>query len=202
MKKAITFILKNLLTYVALIFIGIWKIIATLFNITTNTIWHIKENVGTYVFALFYQPLLILLSCLLFAKRIDQQYLEYKDGNETSLIIIGLMLLLTTIIIITGNLITEVMFRIINEEKCELFFKSQSVIYNYCFCIISIFAVYIALNGSKEDNFELLVFAILTFSCIIVTDAYNKFIFKRNMGKNIVKELLEQKEKIYNSFPK
>lgn len=146
------------------------------------------------IIAILYQPLLIIITTLIFSQPIEKVINNFFIGQGNIVYAILLSLVLITSILLL-NAFFELFYRIINKGmRFETFFKIQKYAHNYIIAIISLLAIYFAINTSnaKEYNIILLVYGILFFICMIITDVYKEFFLDNSFIENIYNELYEQ----------
>ncbi len=146
---------------------------------------------GYILFAIIYQPVLIIIICYLFAPQIASLIYDFfnKQGNilEAIILCIGLIA-----IILFANALIELLFRIICKEiNFETFFSAQKKSHDYIMALISLIAIYAAIksNGAFILNTMLLAYGIIIFICIFITDLYKKLFLEQSIVKRIYSEL-------------
>lgn len=145
----------------------------------------------SFWFAIFYQPFLVLIMITLFADKTNLLLCNFFNGQGNLLFALLYVAILIIIILLINSLI-ELLFRLINKNgNFNVFFSIQKTAYNYMMAIISLIAIYAAIDAYNATtiNTLLLVYGILIFICILITDLYNALF----LSQGIV-------EKIYNNL--
>ena len=157
------------------------------------SIFRIKDSItdGSIWFAIFYQIFLILITISLFSTRIDALIYDYIYGQEDLASIIILSVILIAIILFI-NAFIEFIFRLRHKgDTFKALFSLQKSGHNYMMTIISLMALYAAIDSyhANEINTMLLTFGLLIFICIIITDLYNALFLSQNVVKDICNNL-------------
>ena len=180
---------KNILIFIFLFLISCIEI----FINSVLSIFRIKEAITnvTIWFAIFYQFFLISIMISLFSKRIDALINNYING-QVNLDSAAILLFILITIILFINAIIEFLFRLKHKDDTfNKLFSIQTHAHNYMMTIISIIAIYAALDSyhANEINTMLLTAGILIFICIIITDLYNSLFLSQDIVKNIYDNL-------------
>lgn len=183
--------IKNIISYLFLFIISCVK----LFISSIFAAFKVKDAItnGAVWFSIFYQPFLILILMAYFAKKIDSIIYTFINGQGDWEYTIILSLIII-VIILFANAIIELFFRIkFSDEFFVEMFSLQQHAHNYMMAIISLTAIYAAIDTSSADelNTMLLVFGILIFACIAITDLYKALFINQNIVKDIYLEFQE-----------
>lgn len=181
--------INNLFIFIFFLFISCIKLLAE----TLRAICKIKEvfTDGSIWFAIFYQPFLVLIVISLFASKIDLLIYDFLNGKGNIVFAIILCAILIIIILVINSLI-ELLYRIIYKNgNFETFFSIQKYIHSYMMVIISLIAIYAAIDSYNATaiNTTLLAYGILIFVCIIITDLYNAIYLSQGVVKGIYDNL-------------
>ena len=195
-------IIKNFFIFILYLFIACIKLPFMFFC----SIYSIIKSDFEFeiIIAILYQPLLIIITTLFFSKPITKVINDFfiGQGNIIYAILLGLVLI-TSILLL--NAFFELFYRIINKGiSFETFFNIHKYAHNYIIAIISLLAIYFAINTSnaKEYNIMLLVYGILFFICMIITDIYKEIFLDNKFIIDIYNELYEQYNTAKNKMPK
>ncbi len=196
MLKKIAIGIKNMFIFIFLLIVSCLKLLLN----SVFAVIRIKDAItdGSYWFAVLYQPFLLLLLMVLFVDKIDKIIYSIMIGQADFLYIILLSFILIALTLFI-NAIIEFICRIrYSDVFYSRFFSIQQHAHNYMMAIISITAIYAAIDAknAKEINTMLLAFGILIFVCIAITDLY-KALF---ISQNVVKDICIQFEDQYNSY--
>lgn len=182
-------------------FIFIFFFIISCIKLFLNSIFaviRVKDALtdGTYWFAVFYQPFLLLILIAFFIDKIDNIIISIMIGQADifNIILVSFILIALTFFI---NAIIEFVYRLkYSDEFYTRFFSLQQHAHNYMMAIISLTAIYAAIDAINADeiNTMLLAFGILIFACIAITDIY-KALF---ISQNVVKDICTQFKSQYN----
>lgn len=149
---------------------------------------------GSVWFAIFYQPFLVLIVLELFANKIDLLLYDFLNGQGNIFSALLLIIVLIIIILLINSLI-ELLFRILYKNgDFNTFFSIQKTAHNYMMAIISLIAIYAAIDSHNATtiNTMLLTCGILIFVCIIITDLYNALFLSQGIVEEIYNELLSK----------
>lgn len=153
--------------------------------------------------AAFYQLILLGSVLALFASRIDAIINSILLGQANFVYILLFFIILLTVILFI-NAIIEFVYRIKHSDENGInkngpynqFFSLQEKANNYIMSIISLIAIYVAIDATNanEINTILLACGILIFLCIVISDLY-KALF---ISQDIVKDVYVQFKNHYN----
>lgn len=188
--------IKNVFIFLILfVFYFIELLFSTLFSV-----FRIKEHItnGSFWFSVFYQVFLVIITFYLFSTKIDSLIYDYiyGQGNLVSAIILSIELI--TLILFFNACIEFILRLIYKDDTFDVIFSLQKSGHNYMMTIISLIAIYSAIDTyhANEINTMLLVFGILIFICIVITDLYNSLFLSQNIVKNISNQLQSHYEKV------
>lgn len=156
--------------------------------------------VGPAWFAAFYQPFIVLITGSLFAKKIDVVLNNFLNG-EFDIISAFLLGIILIFIILLINALVELVFRIrYKNQGFDTFFSIQKNAHAYMMTIISLIAIYAAidLHNANEINTMLLTCGILIFICIIITDLYKVVFLSQGIVEGVYMEFINS----YNRYKK
>ena len=169
---------------------------------TIFAIFKLKDAIsdGSVWFAIFYQPFLVIIVVALFAEKIDSLLFNFLNGQgdiiATLLLVVGLI----AIILLINSLI-ELIYRIrFKNGDYNTFFSIQKTAHNYMMAIISLIAIYAAIDSYNATtiNTMLLAYGILIFICIIITDLYHALFLSQGIVEEIYNNFLNN----YNRYKK
>lgn len=150
-----------------------------------------KAAKGTFWISVFYQPFVLIITMLLFSRKLGELLLEFAYGNG-DLASLLLWCLIIIFVILYINALTQFLFLCRKkEEKYIKFIGYQKATHNYALLIISFIAIYVAAfpNNAMQINMLLLTFDILFLLCTIIVGLY-EYLFA---GNHVV-------EKVYNKM--
>lgn len=130
----------------------------------------------------------------LFANKIDLLLYDFLNGQGNIFSALLLIIVLIIIILLINSLI-ELLFRILYKNgDFNTFFSIQKTAHNYMMAIISLIAIYAAIDSHNATtiNTMLLTCGILIFVCIIITDLYNALFLSQGIVEEIYNELLSK----------
>lgn len=156
--------------------------------------------VGSAWFAAFYQPFIVLITGSLFAKKIDVVLNNFLNG-EFDIISAFLLGIILIFIILLINALVELVFRIrYKNQGFDTFFSIQKNAHAYMMTIISLIAIYAAIDShnANEINTMLLTCGILIFICIIITDLYKVVFLSQGIVEGVYMEFINS----YNRYKK
>lgn len=191
--------LNRLTTRIKNIFIFIFFFIISCIKLLLDSVFaviRVKDALtdGTYWFAVLYQPFLLLILMAFFAEKIDGIINSIMVGEANFVYIIFLLFILIALIFFI-NTIIEFIYRIrYSDDFFTRFFSLQQHAHNYMMAIISLTAIYAAIDAINADeiNTMLLVFGILIFICIAITDLYKTLFISQDVVKNICAQFKDQ----------
>lgn len=189
-KNAFIFIILFVASCIELLIASLFSIFRIKDSITDGLIW----------FAIFYQMFLIVITISLFSTRINALIYDYINGQGDLVATIMLSVILIAIILFINALI-EFIFRLRHKgDTFDTLFSLQKSGHNYMMTIISLMAIYAAIDSyhANEINTMLLTFGILIFICIIITDLYNALF----LSQDIVKDICSNLQNHYNNLKK
>lgn len=184
--------LNKLATRIKNIFIFIFFFIISCIKLLLNSIFaviRVKDALtdSTYWFAVLYQPFLLLILLAFFANKIDNIINSIMIGQANFVYIIFLLFILISLTLFI-NAIIELIYRIrYSDDFYTHLFSLQQHAYNYMMAIISLTAIYAAIDAINADeiNTMLLAFGILIFICIAITDLYKALFISQDVVKDI-----------------
>lgn len=147
---------------------------------------------GLVWFAIFYQPFLVLIVVVLFVDKIDLLLCNFLNGQGDIIPTLFQVIVLITIILLINSII-ELIFRIKYKKRdFKSFFSIQKTAHNYMMAIISLIAIYAAIDSYNATtiNTMLLAYGILIFICIIITDLYHVLFLSQGVVEDIYNVLL------------
>lgn len=175
----------------------IWKIVVAFFMAlivimkiafrTIALIWNSLKD-GNMWFAIFYQPVLVLINLMLLYRPIECAILN-GDTRLLMIIIIAFASLTLTFI---ENAAIELNYHLRNRStNYEALLKLQQYFNNYALIIISLAALFVGAfpSNSESANFGLLVFGILYFLTTVYSDAYRIFISEKGDVKKLATQI-------------
>lgn len=179
--------LKRVKKIIICFFAAMFGIIKIVFQ-AIIPIWHFftKGNINVW-FAIFHQPLLVLITSALLSGQIENAILY----NDTRILMIILIAFESLTLTFAENAIIELCYHLRRKSKSyETLQKLQQYFNNYALILISLGALcFAAFHANSEvANQLLLAFGILYFIITICSDAYRIFIFE----KGTIKELAMQ----------
>ena len=142
----------------------------------------------------------MIIVVALFAEKIDSLLFNFLNGQgdiiATLLLVVGLI----AIILLINSLI-ELIYRIrFKNGDYNTFFSIQKTAHNYMMAIISLIAIYAAIDSYNATtiNTMLLAYGILIFICIIITDLYHALFLSQGIVEEIYNNFLNN----YNRYKK
>lgn len=152
---------------------------------------------GSFWMALFYQPILVSLVFAMSLKWFEPAIVDYisEDRNEIFRIVFAAVALIT--IIIFFNAFFEFIIRIwFKNIDFIAVFSIQKHAHNYYLAIISLVAIYTAINPyrANEINAIILLIGVLVLLCIIMTDLYEALF----LANGVVEEEYNDMMKYYD----
>lgn len=181
--------IKNLFIFLFFFIVSCIKLlVSTFFSILS-----LNDAVsdGTVWFAIFYQPLLVLIVVTLFVDKIDLLLYNFLNGQGNFISALFLSIQLIAIVLLINSLI-ELLFRILYKNSdFKTFFSIQKYAHNYMMAIISLIAIYAAIDSYNATtiNTMLLTYGILIFVCMIITDLYNALFLSQGIVEDIYNDL-------------
>lgn len=184
--------LKNLFIFLFFFLVSCIKLLLN----SIFSIFRLNDAIsdGSVWFAIFYQPFLVLIVLELFANKIDLLLYDFLNGQGNIFSALLLIIVLIIIILLINSLI-ELLFRILYKNgDFNTFFSIQKTAHNYMMAIISLIAIYAAIDSHNATtiNTMLLTCGILIFVCIIITDLYNALFLSQGIVEEIYNELLSK----------
>lgn len=184
--------LKNLFIFLFFFLVSCIKLLLN----SIFSIFRLNDAIsdGSVWFAIFYQPFLVLIVLALFVNKIDLLLYDFLNGQGNIFSALLLIIVLIIIILLINSLI-ELLFRILYKNgDFNTFFSIQKTAHNYMMAIISLIAIYAAIDSHNATtiNTMLLTFGILIFVCIIITDLYNALFLSQGIVEEIYNELLSK----------
>ena len=184
--------LKNLFIFLFFFLVSCIKLLLN----SIFSIFRLNDAIsdGSVWFAIFYQPFLVLIVLELFANKIDLLLYDFLNGQGNIFSALLLIIVLIIIILLINSLI-ELLFRILHKNgDFNTFFSIQKTAHNYMMAIISLIAIYAAIDSHNATtiNTMLLTCGILIFVCIIITDLYNALFLSQGIVEEIYNELLSK----------
>lgn len=181
--------IKNVGLFIVCFIVAIIKLIINSF-FAVKRITDVLSDI-TIILVPFYQPLIILVTALFFADKIDQILSDFilGEGDLMFAIIIAFLMIGTILFI---NAMIEFLFRIFAKvHDFNDIFSMQQQSHNYIMAIISLMAIYAAIDTShaSQINILLLTFGILIFICIVITDLYKALFLSNDIVKDIYDNL-------------
>ena len=184
--------LKNLFIFLFFFLVSCIKLLLN----SIFSIFRLNDAIsdGSVWFAIFYQPFLVLIVLALFVNKIDLLLYDFLNGQGNIFSALLLIIVLIIIILLINSLI-ELLFRILYKNgDFNTFFSIQKTVHNYMMAIISLIAIYAAIDSHNATtiNTMLLTCGILIFVCIIITDLYNALFLSQGIVEEIYNELLSK----------
>ena len=184
--------LKNLFIFLFFFLVSCVKLLLN----SIFSIFRLNDSIsdGSVWFAIFYQPFLVLIVLALFVDKIDLLLYNFLNGQGDIFSALLLIIVLIIIILLINSLI-ELLFRILYKNgDFNTFFSIQKTAHNYMMAIISLIAIYAAIDSHNATtiNTMLLTYGILIFVCIIITDLYNALFLSQGIVEEIYNELLSK----------
>lgn len=184
--------LKNLFIFLFFFLVSCIKLLLN----SIFSIFRLNDAIsdGSVWFAIFYQPFLVLIVLEIFANKIDLLLYDFLNGQGNIFSALLLIIVLIIIILLINSLI-ELLFRILYKNgDFNTFFSIQKTAHNYMMAIISLIAIYAAIDSHNATtiNTMLLTCGILIFVCIIITDLYNALFLSQGIVEEIYNELLSK----------
>ena len=181
--------IKNLFIFLFFFIVSCIKLLVSTFF----SILELKDAVsdGTVWFAIFYQPFLVLIVVTLFVDKIDLLLYNFLNGQGNFISALFLSIELIAIVLLINSLI-ELLFRIqYKNSDFKTFFSIQKYAHNYMMAIISLIAIYAAIDSYNATtiNTMLLTYGILIFVCMIITDLYNALFLSQGIVEDIYNDL-------------
>ena len=179
------------------LFIFLFSFIVSCIKLLINTLFSILRlndaiSDGSVWFAILYQPFLVLIVVALFVDKIDLLLYNFLNGQGDIISTLFLVIVLITIILLINSLI-ELLFRIkYKNGDFNTFFSIQKTAHNYMMAIISLIAIYAAIDSYNATtiNTMLLAYGILIFICIIITDLYHALFLSQGVVEDIYNDFL------------
>ena len=185
----------NLFVFFILLTISFVRLIKdTLFSVL-----RLKDIVSDSLFwlAIFYQPFLVMIVFALFSDKMGILLYDFLNGKEDGVSVIVLIFSIIFIILLI-NAVVELLFRIRYENQdYNAFFSIQKNSYNYMMTLVSLIAIYAAIDTSNATiiNTTLLAYGILIFICIIITDLYDVLFLSQGVVKDIHIDFINKYER-------
>lgn len=181
--------IKNMFIFLFLFLVSCIKLLIN----SIFSIFRLNDAIsdGSVWFAIFYQPFLVLIVVALFVNKIDLLLYNFLSGQGDIFSAFLLIIVLITIILLINSLI-ELLFRILYKNgDFNAFFSIQKTAHNYMMAIISLIAIYAAIDSYNATtiNTMLLTYGILIFVCIIITDLYNALFLSQGVVEDIYNDL-------------
>lgn len=178
------------------LFIFLFFFVVSCIKLLVNTLFSILRlndtiSDGTVWFAIFYQPFLVLIVVALFVDKIDLLLYNFLNGQGDIISALFLSIVLITIVLLINSLI-ELLFRILYKNgDFKAFFSIQKYAHNYMMTIISLIAIYAAIDSYSATtiNTMILAYGIVIFVCIIITDLYNALFLSQGVVEDIYNDL-------------
>lgn len=178
------------------LFIFLFFFVVSCIKLLVNTLFSILRlndtiSDGTVWFAIFYQPFLVLIVVALFVDKIDLLLYNFLNGQGDIISALFLSIVLITIVLLINSLI-ELLFRILYKNgDFKSFFSIQKYAHNYMMTIISLIAIYAAIDSYSATtiNTMILAYGIVIFVCIIITDLYNALFLSQGVVEDIYNDL-------------
>lgn len=189
---------KNMFTFLFFFVISCGKLIINVLCFFLRIKDIISDGVNWVAF--LYQPFLVMVVIALFIRKLDILLYGFLKGQGNVVNMLLQIIVIVGIILLVNSFI-ELLFRIICKNKdFAKFFSVQKNAYNYMMAIISLIAIYTAINSNNatEINTILLALGILIFFCIIITDLYQFFFLSQEVVEKIVKDLQKKYEQHKN----
>lgn len=184
--------IENMLIFIFLFIVSCLKLLLN----SVFAVIRVKDALtdGSYWFAVLYQPFLLLILMALFMGKIDTLIYSLISG-EANIVYIILFLFILIALTLFINAIIEFILRIKHSDSFyKQFFSIQQLGHNYMMAIISLTAIYAAIDAKNADkiNTMLLAFGILIFICIAITDLYKALFISQGVVKNICIQFKDQ----------
>jgi len=146
-------------------------------------IWN-SHTEGSVWFAIFYQPVLVLINLALLSRQIEFAI----QNSDTRILVIIVIVFESFALTFVENAAIELRYHLKNETtNYENLQKLQQYFNNYALIIISLAALFVGAfpSNSEAANLGLFVFGVLYFLTTICSDAYRIFISEKGKVKEL-----------------
>lgn len=177
-------LLNTIKKYTLAICIAICGIVITVFQ-PVFLIWNALKS-GAVWFALFYQPMLVLITACILSKPI------YAVCVNPNMVFIILIILGDLFLLLLENAIIELIYHLLGKsDNYDILQKLQKYFNNYVLLIVSLISLYFAAFSadSSDANLILLVIDALYLITTICSDAYCVFIYEKDSVKKLAKNI-------------
>ena len=148
--------LKNLFRFLIFFLVSCIKLLLN----SIFSIFRLNDAIsdGSVWFAIFYQPFLVLIVLELFANKIDLLLYDFLNGQGNIFSALLLIIVLIIIILLINSLI-ELLFRILYKNgDFNTFFSIQKTAHNYMMAIISLIAIYAAIDSYNATTINTMLY--------------------------------------------
>jgi len=170
-----------------LIFIAICSVLGFVGIVSRRIFW----------FSICYQFVSVLLVMGIFAAPFNAALYNIQNATGNPWAVIQLLIIVFLIVasIMAINVLIEFIFRIkCTKDEFKDYFSMQTHAHNYLMAVISLIAIYVAIEPTNalETNTMLFSCGLVLFICMMATDLYKALFLKNNVVKDIHTDYLKK----------